>query len=274
LSKVSIEIIAVGNELLNGSIQDTNTHWFCKILTDFGGDVQRAVLLPDDEDVICREIAGALRRETSVIFVSGGLGPTTDDLTLSAVAKGAGVSLQLSEDAREMIRSSYDYFASKGVFSQGGLNPGREKMAWLPEGAIPLENPIGTAPGVLFSHHSSTIICLPGVPGELKSIVETSLKDFIAEIFHAGFFGEKSLVVQCNDESLLDPFFKRFAENYPDLYLKARSGLIEETPQLTLVVSGRSETEVQIEFILSKALDELQIWLSEEGGFRVSEYRS
>jgi len=219
------------------------------------------VLLPDDEVVISREVAGALERETGIIFVTGGLGPTADDLTLSAIAKGSGVALQLNEDAREMIRNSYDYFAAKGVFSQGGLNPGREKMAWLPEGATPLDNPEGTAPGVLFSHHDSTIICLPGVPAELKSIVETSLKDFMAATFQPGFSREMSLVVQCNDESLLEPLFKRFTENYPDLYLKARSGIIEETPQLTLVVSGRRETEEEIESLLNTALDELNAWL-------------
>lgn len=264
MHKVSIEIMAVGNELLNGSIQDTNTHWLCRKLTDIGAEVQRAVLLPDDENVISREVEGAIERQVDVIFVAGGLGPTADDLTLAAVAKGAGVSLQLNENAREMIRCSYDEFAARGVFSQGGLNPGREKMAWLPEGAIPLNNPAGTAPGVLFTHHASTIICLPGVPGELKSIVETSLNDFTAATFKPGFFGEMSLVVQCNDESLLEPLFKRFTESYPDLYLKARSGMIEETPQLTLVVSGRRDTAEEIENLLHKALDEVKAWLSDQ----------
>lgn len=270
LNKTSIEIIAIGNELLNGAIQDTNTFWFCKKFTDLGGDIQRAVLVPDDEEIIAREVAGALERKTGVIFVAGGLGPTADDLTLAAVAKGAGVPLKLHEEARKMIRESYDFFASKGVFSQGGLNAGREKMAWLPEGAEPLVNPAGTAPGVFFTHQSSTIICLPGVPGELKSIVEESLEDFIAETFSAGSFSEKHLVVQCNDESLLDPYFKRFNNTYPEIYLKARSGMIEETPHLTLVLSASDENQEKTESLLSNALRDLMKWLAEEGEFTVS----
>ncbi len=269
MDKISIEIIAIGNELLNGAIQDTNTYWFCKKFTDLGGEVRRAVLLPDDEEEISKEVTDALARKTRIIFVTGGLGPTADDLTLSAVAKGAGVPLNLHKEAREMIRESYDLFAAKGVFSQGGLNAGREKMAWLPEGAIPLVNPAGTAPGVFFSHESSTIICLPGVPGELKAIVEASLEDFISETFTAGVSREKSMVVHCNDESLLDPYFKRFSITYPDIYLKARSGMIEETPQLTLVLSGRGENKEEIELLLSKAHKDLTVWLSEEGGFAI-----
>ena len=76
-------------------------------------------------------------------------------------------------------------------------------------------------------------------------------------------------MVHCNDESLLEVYFKRFSVTYPDIYLKARSGMIEETPQLTLVLSGRGENKERIDVLLNKAHQDLTVWLSEEGGFSV-----
>ena len=78
------------------------------------------------------------------------------------------VDLVLHSQAREMVRQRYDDFYAQGVMIEGGLNPFREKMAWLPQGAVPLYNPVGTAPGVLLRVGSTAIISLPGVPPELK----------------------------------------------------------------------------------------------------------
>jgi nicotinamide-nucleotide amidase len=264
--QVTVEIIAIGNELLNGGVQDTNTYWFSKQITELGGLVRRGTILPDEEDVIAKEIERSIEGGTNVILVAGGLGPTADDLTLSAVAKGAKVTLRLHEEAKEMIKASYDAFAAKGVFSQGGLNPGREKMAWFPEGAVPLVNPVGTAPGVLFQHQKSTIICFPGVPGELKGIFETSLQPFLSKTFTKRIYSERSLQVDCNDESLLDPYFKLFTADFPEVYLKARSGIIQENPQLILILSASSSDKKEVDSLLSNAAEKLIIALS-EGNF-------
>ncbi|NTV38190.1 MAG: hypothetical protein HGA82_03290, partial [Anaerolineales bacterium] len=86
--------------------------------------------------------------------------------TLAAIARGAGLELKLHEQARQMVKERYDEFAARGILAQGGLNAPREKMAWLPEGAVPLDNPVGTAPAVLLRTGQSAIICLPGVPSE------------------------------------------------------------------------------------------------------------
>lgn len=244
------EIMAVGNELLNGSVQDGNSFWLITRIMERGGVVRKVAILPDDEDVIAGEIRASLsptsgRRPPDVLFITGGLGPTTDDLTLAGVARGLGLALRRHEQAREMIRRSYDGLAAKGIIAQGGLNPPREKMALLPEGAIPLVNPAGTAPGVLVESGATTIVCFPGVPGEMKSIFDTSLQPVLAKVFPAMSFVRRSVWIACNDESFLAPHLQRFAERFPNIHVKARSGIIAENPELEFVftVGGLSEKE-------------------------------
>jgi len=159
---VAVEIFIIGNEILIGDIQDTNTNWLCKEINSLGGHVVRATVLRDELRVIAAEIHATLQRGARVIFTSGGLGPTADDLTLAAVANGAGVEIRLHEKALRMVKDSYDTLFAKGIMAQGGLNPAREKMAWLPEGGMPLDNPVGTAPGVMVAKWSSASPKLAG----------------------------------------------------------------------------------------------------------------
>jgi nicotinamide-nucleotide amidase len=263
-----IEILAVGNELLNAGVQDTNTFWLCRLFTRLGGRVRRAVLLPDDEEAIAAEVKASVLRAADAVVVTGGLGPTADDVTVSGVARATGAPLRLNEEALRMVRERYDALAAKGVVSAGGINPAREKMAWLPAGAVPLANPAGTAPGVLMKAGRTSLVCLPGVPQEMQAIVETSLHDFLAEVFTGGRFIERRLIVDCNDESLLDPLFRRVAADYPGVAVKARAGLFAETPRLEVflsVTAGGGEGEGDAEEALEKAAADLQRLLAEAG---------
>lgn len=241
----SVEILVVGNEILIGDIQDTNTNWICKLINGRGGYVARATMLRDVPEEIAGAVRSAIVRGVSVLFTSGGLGPTADDLTVAAVADGAGLELKLDEKAREMVKMRYDELFEQGIMSQGGLNPAREKMAWLPLGAEPLHNPVGTAPGVLFKAGRTTIICLPGVPSELKGIITTSLEPFLAETFGSGGSHTRAITVRCNDESLLEPVLSRVVPEHPRVYIKSLARTIGETPELdiTLTVTGGDEDE-------------------------------
>ena len=212
---VTVEIFIIGNEILIGDIQDTNTNWLCKEINSLGGHVVRATVLRDELEVIAVEIQAALLRGARVIFTSGGLGPTADDLTLTAVAKGVGVEVMLHEKALQMVKESYDTLFARGIMAQGGLNPAREKMAWLPEGSIPLDNPVGTAPGVLLQTGQTTIISLPGVPSELKGIFNSSLQPFLQKTFKGGISAMHTITVRCNDESVMEPVLSRVVPAHP-----------------------------------------------------------
>ncbi|MBP1751653.1 MAG: molybdopterin binding domain [Geobacteraceae bacterium] len=256
--KVTVEIFIIGNEILNGEIQDTNTHWLCREITGLGGHVVRGTALRDDLDVIATELRAALDRGTRVIFTSGGLGPTTDDLTLEAVAKSVGKQLLLNEKARKMIKDSYDALFDKGILDQGGLTPAREKMAWLPEGTIPLYNSVGTAPCSLLPSGQSTIISLPGIPKELKGIFNSSLQPFLQETFRGGISVLHTMTVCCNDESVLEPVLSRVVPAHPGVYIKLLATMPGETPELDITLTAVGSDKTSLESLIGSALQDLK----------------
>lgn len=264
-ASVTVEILVVGNELLRGEILDTNTHWLCRLINSRGGRVTRVTLLPDIEEEAAEAVRSAIDRGVDVVFTSGGLGPTDDDLTLAAVARGAGVELALDATAREMVRQRYDDFHAQGVLAEGGLNPFREKMAWLPMGAEPLPNPVGTAPGVLLRVDKTVIVSLPGVPPELEGIVTHSLADFMDQTFGGGGVFARSLTVRCNDESIMVPALSRVVDRYPQVYVKSLARALGGVPELDILftaVGGDAELR-QAE--VDGAVAELQQGLAELG---------
>lgn len=261
----TVELFIIGNEILIGEIQDTNTYWLCKELNTLGGRVNRVTVLRDVQEVVAAEIAAALGRGTEVIITSGGLGPTADDLTLAAVAAGAGVALKLHDKALAMVKERYDEFAAQGILAQGGLNPAREKMAWLPAGAEPLENPVGTAPGVLLRLPKSAIISLPGVPPELKGIFNTSLQPFLQDTFHSGVSVLHTISVRCNDESLMEPVLTRVVKDHPHVYIKSLATAPGEMPELNITLTCIGKDEAHLKGMLEAALTDLQQGLAAIG---------
>lgn len=189
-----VEIVAVGNELLLRDVLDTNTNWLCKRTTGLGGRVSRAVLVEDDVEAIATEVRGALARGADVVFTTGGLGPTADDMTLAAVAQALDAPLEPSEEALAFVLDKYAELVDKGYVECAELSQERRKMAFLPRGAQPLYNPVGTAPGVVLNVGGTTIISLPGVPEELKGIFATSLQPVLKELLGESIFIEKMVI--------------------------------------------------------------------------------
>jgi nicotinamide-nucleotide amidase len=255
---VTVEILAIGNELLRGEIQDTNTHWICRFINNRGGRVERATMLTDRMEVIAEAIRSAITRGVTLLLVSGGLGPTDDDLTLAAVAEGAGVALELNETARQMVRERYDEFCRRGILAEGGLNPFREKMAWLPEGAQPLHNPVGTAPGVLLNAGSTAIVCLPGVPPELEGILTYSLADCIDRMFGAGGSFSRTITVRCNDESIMVPALSRVIADCPQVYIKSLARELGGTPELDIFFTINGGDAEGRKALVDNAVDRLR----------------
>jgi molybdenum cofactor synthesis domain-containing protein len=262
---ITVEILCVGNELLRGEIQDTNTNWICRLINSRGGHVVRVTILPDLEEEIAAAVESAIERGVGVLFTSGGLGPTDDDLTLAAVSKGAGVDLILNETARQMVKERYDDFHTQGILTEGGLNPFREKMAWLPAGAQPIHNPEGTAPGVLLRKGGTTIICLPGVPPELEAIITHSLADFIDETFGTGGSSQRTLTVRCNDESLMVPALSRVVSRFPQVYIKSLARALGEVPELDILFTTTSGEVTERKTLVDRAFRTMKQGLADLG---------
>ena len=164
---VAVEILSTGDELLTGQIVDTNSPWLMDRLWDVGILVRRKTLVGDDRD----DLLAALREVTArsdVVLMSGGLGPTEDDLTAECVAAAMGVPLEVHDESLQLIR---ERFARMGR----ELTPNNEKQARFPRGATVLPNRFGSAPGFIVPLGRAEVVCLPGVPVELKGIFEEAV---------------------------------------------------------------------------------------------------
>jgi len=255
------EILAIGNELLLGIVQDTNTHWLCRQITGLGGRVRRAALLPDDLHVIGEELRRALEREPDLIVTTGGLGPTEDDRTPEALAQALALPLEECAEALQIVERRYRELFEQGRVDSPELTEARRKMARLPRGALPLDNRVGTAPGVLLRQGRTTIVSLPGVPSEMRDIWENALPPHLERIFGQGFYLERTLVVEINDESLLAPILREYQRAWPQVYIKSRPKGFDEGLKIwiTLAMSGeRARVEETIRNVARELKERLE----------------
>jgi nicotinamide-nucleotide amidase len=171
-SHMPVEIIVVGNELLNGTVLDTNSHWLSKQLNRIGLSVSRKTTVPDDIRLISEIFKEAAKRKPSWIFSIGGLGPTFDDLTLQGLARAKGVRVEKDPKALRFLKESFDRRRGllKGSLQRRRMHRASLKMAEIPEGSTPLPNPVGSAPAVLAKLGSTKIVTFPGVPNEMKEL--------------------------------------------------------------------------------------------------------
>ncbi len=260
-----VEIIAVGNELLIGDVLDTNTNWLCRRLTMMGAFVRRAVLVRDEEEAIAAEVRGALERGTDLLVTSGGLGPTEDDRTVVAIAKAVNRPLQLNEQALAMVAQRYQELYLQGFVDSPDITPARRKMAVLPVGAAPLFNPVGTAPGVWLEVGETVILCLPGVPAELKGIFEHSLPPLLEQVLGKGYYAERTFEATCRDESVLAPVLKEVASKHPQVYLKSKARVFGKEVRITILLALTGNEKEVVERRLQAAIDDLIVALEPMG---------
>ena len=155
--KVNAAILIIGNEILSGRTQDTNTTTLANWLNSIGVKVNEVRIIQDDEKVIVDTI-NHLRKINNYVFTTGGIGPTHDDITAQSVAKAFGLKYELHKEGYKILEAYYQ---------PGEFNEGRQKMIWMPENAELILNPTSGAPG--FSVEN--VFCLPGVPSILKSML-------------------------------------------------------------------------------------------------------
>jgi len=269
----AVEILAVGDEVLNGDVLDTNSHELCVLVTGLGGRVTRAATVRDDVETIALEARAALARRPALLFTVGGLGPTGDDRTLEGVALGLGRPLRLHPEAERMVAERYAEFHARGDVPFAEMNEARRKMARLPEGAGPVENPIGGAPAVLVETGGTAVVSLPGVPGELRAIVDGSLDDLFARLFGAAHYEERALVVELQDESAIADALAGAVGRHPDVYIKSRAKVIGSTPVIRVTLSARGPDAATVDRLLAAAADDVRRGIA-AAGFAVAAERA
>ena len=156
-TKVNAAILIIGNEILSGRTQDTNTSTLATWLNSIGVKVGEVRVIPDIEKTII-DTLNVLRANYNYVFTSGGIGPTHDDITAVSISKAFEIKYEIHKEAYKILETYY---------KPGEFNEGRQKMVWMPENANLILNPTSGAPG--FSVEN--VFCLPGVPSILKSML-------------------------------------------------------------------------------------------------------
>ena len=268
--QAKVEIIAIGNELLLGDVADTNTNWLCKRITGIGGQVTRTAMIRDDTGDIADEIRSSLERRPDLIFTTGGLGPTGDDITLQGVAEALARPLELHAEALTLVKARYKNLAEMGYIKDSALTDARKKMACLPKGATAVANPVGTAPAAVLQIGVSTLVSLPGVPEEMKGIYKETLQPTLQAIFGDSYYQERAIIAHCGDESSLAPILADVVDAHPEVYIKSRARRYGPEVRILLTLSAAGDARAEVERRIQSALDALIAVLA-TAGFEVED---
>jgi len=249
------EILSTGDEVLTGAVVDSNAAHIAEALSEEGVAVSRQSCVGDDVAQLVSILKEISTRAYAVV-VTGGLGPTPDDLTAEPLAKAAGVDLVFSDPANRSIDA---YFKAR----ERPRNPSDTKQAMLPEGAACLMNPVGTAPGFVKKINQCRIFCIPGVPSEMRHMLSESVMPYIRNIQ-----GEdhdinitKTLSLFGLPESAVGEALKTLPNEFPGI----RLGLRAKFPEIhvKLYASGKEEKKLndQIDKAVGWVMEQLGPWV-------------
>lgn len=238
---VNIEIIATGDELIYGRILDTNSHWIAKRVAELGARLRRVTMIGDEPELIAATLNDALLRDAHFIIVTGGLGPSEDDLTVDSIGLALTRDTVVDEEGASKIEAVY---RKRGITDQAQIKRGR-RMARVLEGSKPLQNPVGFAVGMAVEVAGKTICTLPGVPDEMKGMFDANVAPMI-ESESTSVFLAKTYNISMVWRDFF-PLYRQMQIDYPDIYIKNAA-----TPP----VEGEDRSKVhtiKVDFVLEAA---------------------
>ncbi len=254
-----IGITVVGDEILSGHVQDTNTHWLLNQLRRMNYEVQRVEIVPDAVDLIASSVKRLLAENFDIIFVTGGLGPTPHDMTTEAVAYTLGLKCEQNPEALALIQTQYERFRARGIFRQPGSQDQAavNKMSRLPPGCEILP-PIGTAPGFHCvaknaAGKDSKIFVLPGPPMEYQAMFKTHIKNKL--LLQNPDAKTTIEIATKTEEGRLVPLIERIAKEFPEVKIASYPNI--EEMQVLIRVTGKPEQTDYIADLIRKALSDL-----------------
>ncbi len=228
------EMLCLGNELLIGRTVNTNATEISRELTKLGFTFSHHLVVEDDKETIVDALRWIHSRRPDLLVITGGLGPTFDDIQMDCVAEFMGVEMEFSEEAMALIHERY---------GDDLVNEARTKMATLPKGSIPLRNRVGTAPGVISRFEGMTIASLPGVPREMRSIFYKEMIPYFKEHFETKEIHELGFTAYGVGESKILELTEEVRRQFPDCYFKSHPHREDDRLFLQLHVYGYVEEE-------------------------------
>lgn len=243
---IAVEIITTGTEILLGEIVDTNAAWIAQQLREAGINLYYKTTVGDNRQRI-RDVIGLGASRSDVLLMTGGLGPTVDDVTRDAIAEETGCPLYLDDGAVETLKARFKRFGVE-------MTENNLQQAYLPQGAILVENPVGTAPGFIVEPKDDTmhgtvrgtVIAMPGVPREMKRMMTDTILPYLrTRNGNTGIIRRRVLRTIAIGESTLDDKISELMEGS-----NPTVGLAAHTGQVDVRITARAETEVDAEAML------------------------
>ncbi|MEE2710852.1 MAG: competence/damage-inducible protein A [Gemmatimonadota bacterium] len=253
-----IEIYSIGTELIMGRIQDTNAHWLAQQIVQLGGSLRQITIVPDEIGEIIAAVGSGIDRGTGIIVMTGGLGPTPDDMTVEAISSILGTKPAVHGPTLE------NFMARRNITDPAEATKPMIKMATVPHDADVFQNHVGWAPCIRVSKGDSTLFILPGPPREMEALFNGCVAEYISSSYQT-----KSAVLRVMInmfESEVSPLLETVMENYPTTYLKGyvamRQSMDHDLP-VDIVATGENAADAQL--ILNAAVELLSNLVSEKG---------
>lgn len=240
-----VELISVGTEILLGNIVNTNAAYLSEQCAALGLSCYYQDVVGDNEERLCETIRSALGR-ADILLISGGLGPTQDDLTKEAAAKVMGKSLYLHEESKASIQQ---FFEERGL----EITDNNWKQAMMPEGCIVVNNPNGTAPGVIIAENGKHVILMPGPPNELIPMFEESIMPYLGKLQDGVIFSQTVKVCGVGEskaETMVQDMIE--SQTNPTIATYAKTG------EVHLRVTARAEDEKAARKLVKPVVKELK----------------
>lgn len=201
-------IVTVGDEILIGQVVDTNSAWLGSQLVSLGIDVAEIRSISDKEEPILEAIGTAFQ-QSDLVFMTGGLGPTKDDITKKAIAKYFNASMVFHEPTFEVIKAMFIRF-------NRSMSESHMEQCYMPDNAVILPNNMGTAPGMLFHQGEKMLFSMPGVPFEMKAIFEDNIKEIlIQKTGNTAFIHHRTLMTVGQGETALADKIQYIVDTFP-----------------------------------------------------------
>jgi len=238
---VNSELISVGTELLLGEITDTNSVFLARFLRDYGINVLYMTSVGDNRARIAQTVRMAMAR-SNIVITCGGLGPTIDDMTREAVADATDRGLEFHDYLYAQIAERFRSF-------HASMSQNNRRQAYVPAGAIVLENAVGTAPGFAVEHNGSLVVALPGVPREMKFLMNDKVLPLLKSRYDLSMILPRVLHTAGIGESMLDEVIGSElleCEN-PTVGLAAHNGQVDV--RITAKAATRAAAEAMIEAV-------------------------
>ena len=249
---MDVQIITIGDEILIGQIIDTNSAWIGQLLNKHGFRISKITTVGDGEKEIFDAIESAMD-QSDLVLLTGGLGPTKDDITKKVIADYFGVEMKFSDETWEKIQKFFKHIGRS-------TTPAHKQQCYMPANVNLLYNKMGTAPGMWFDKGNKVLVSMPGVPYEMKYLMEHQVLPKINDQFSTTPIAHRTIRTAGMGESKIAERVQKIEECLPDFIKLA---FLPSLGHVRLRLTGMHESESKLHQILDKKVKEIEAELSD-----------